>query len=130
MRLLIIILIYAYNSADDNGGNYQKVNTSANAICKYVTGFSFIADIARDAQDLRGLPTKNIIVNHSDMIFLIALRIEYRLKDAFFVQKFNNRLLFSTFIYCLVKITNIISMIRQQVPENDVKKITSQAGRA
>ncbi|MCS5969082.1 hypothetical protein LNP26_22335 [Klebsiella variicola subsp. variicola] len=69
VRLLIIILIYAYNSADDNGGNYQKVNTSANAICKYVTGFSFIADIARDAQDLRGLPTKNIIVNHSDMIF-------------------------------------------------------------
>ncbi|AQL16646.1 hypothetical protein BBD64_15750 [Klebsiella variicola] len=64
-----MILIYAYNSADDNGGNYQKVNTSANAICKYVTGFSFIADIARDAQDLRGLPTKNIIVNHSDMIF-------------------------------------------------------------
>ncbi|UNA31062.1 hypothetical protein LOF14_22565 [Klebsiella variicola subsp. variicola] len=58
VRLLIIILIYAYNSADDNGGNYQKVNTSANAICKYVTGFSFIADIARDAQDLRGLPTK------------------------------------------------------------------------
>ncbi|WP_218796421.1 hypothetical protein, partial [Klebsiella variicola] len=46
VRLLIMILIYAYNSADDNGGNYQKVNTSANAICKYVTGFSFIADIA------------------------------------------------------------------------------------
>ncbi|WP_218811440.1 hypothetical protein, partial [Klebsiella quasipneumoniae] len=45
-----------------------------------------------------------------------------------FVQKFNNRLLFSTFIYSLVKITNIISMIRQQVPENDVKKITSQDG--
>ncbi|MCT2523310.1 hypothetical protein MNU05_16020, partial [Klebsiella pneumoniae] len=43
-----------------------------------------------------------------------------------FVQKFNNRLLFSTFICRLVKITNIISMIRQQVPENDVKKITSQ----
>ncbi|HBX3857209.1 TPA: hypothetical protein MHZ57_21240, partial [Klebsiella pneumoniae subsp. pneumoniae] len=47
-----------------------------------------------------------------------------------FVQKFNNRLLFSTFICRLVKITNIISMIRQQVPENDVKKITSQEGEA
>ncbi len=46
-----------------------------------------------------------------------------------FVQKFNNRLLLCTFICRLVKITNIISMIRQQVPENDVKKITSQEGR-
>ncbi|WP_218805085.1 hypothetical protein, partial [Klebsiella quasipneumoniae] len=55
----------------------------------------------------------NILINDRKMIF---------------VQKFNNRLLFSTFIYSLVKITNIISMIRQQVPENDVKKITSQDG--
>ena len=50
------------------------------------------------------------------------------LSSSDFVQKFNNRLLFSTFICRLVKITNIISMIRQQVPENDVKKITSQDG--
>ncbi|WP_218804371.1 hypothetical protein, partial [Klebsiella quasipneumoniae] len=55
----------------------------------------------------------NILINDRKMVF---------------VQKFNNRLLFSTFIYSLVKITNIISMIRQQVPENDVKKITSQDG--
>ncbi|WP_410215202.1 hypothetical protein, partial [Klebsiella quasipneumoniae] len=45
-RSLKMILIYAHNSADDNGGKYQKVNTSANAICKYVTGFSFIAGFA------------------------------------------------------------------------------------
>ncbi|PAT25937.1 hypothetical protein CJ307_10310 [Klebsiella quasipneumoniae] len=59
------------------------------------------------------LSPANILINDRKMIF---------------VQKFNNRLLFSTFIYSLVKITNIISMIRQQVPENDVKKITSQDG--
>ncbi|WP_218805484.1 hypothetical protein, partial [Klebsiella quasipneumoniae] len=45
-RRLKMILIYTHNSADDNGGKYQKVNTSANAICKYVTGFSFIAGFA------------------------------------------------------------------------------------
>ncbi|PDQ01520.1 hypothetical protein CGQ19_08625 [Klebsiella quasipneumoniae] len=59
------------------------------------------------------LSPANILINDRKMIF---------------VQKFNNRLFFSTFIYSLVKITNIISMIRQQVPENDVKKITSQDG--
>ena len=58
MSYLIIILIYVYCSVSDHGGKYQKAISSANAICKYVTGFSFIADIARDAQDLRGLPTK------------------------------------------------------------------------
>ncbi|AHE44043.1 hypothetical protein KP13_32390 [Klebsiella pneumoniae subsp. pneumoniae Kp13] len=41
-----MILICVHNSADDNGGKYQKVNTSANAICKYVTEFSFIAGFA------------------------------------------------------------------------------------
>lgn len=46
MSLLKIILICVHNSADDNGGKYQKVNTSANAICKYVTEFSFIAGFA------------------------------------------------------------------------------------
>jgi len=39
---LIIILIYVYCSVSDHGGKYQKAISSANAICKYVTGFSFM----------------------------------------------------------------------------------------
>ncbi|WP_434640454.1 hypothetical protein ACMYSK_04170 [Klebsiella sp. I138] len=42
MSYLIIILICAYYSVDDHGGKYQKAILSANAICKYVTGFSFM----------------------------------------------------------------------------------------
>ena len=33
-------------SAKDHAGKYQKAFSSANAICKYVTGFSFIAPAA------------------------------------------------------------------------------------
>uniref|UniRef100_UPI001CFBBBC6 hypothetical protein n=1 Tax=Klebsiella quasipneumoniae TaxID=1463165 RepID=UPI001CFBBBC6 len=58
MRRLKMILIYTHNSADDNGGKYQKVNTSANAICKYVTGFSFIAGFASVTSGCHNMPTE------------------------------------------------------------------------
>ncbi len=122
-----MILIYTHNSADDNGGKYQKVNTSANAICKYVTGFSLLPALPASLAVATIRRYKNIIINHIITTFtsVIILRSDHKM---IFVQKFNNRLLFSTFICSLVKITNIISMIRQQAPENDVKKITSQEG--
>ena len=41
-----------------------------------------------------------------------------------FVQKINNCLFFSTFIYMNHQITNIISLIPQQAPEYRVSKIT------
>ncbi|MEQ4918120.1 hypothetical protein [Klebsiella quasipneumoniae] len=63
-----MILIYAHNSADDNGGKYQKVNTSANAICKYVTGFSFIAGFASVTRGCHKTPIENIIINHLVMM--------------------------------------------------------------
>ena len=44
--------------------------------------------------------------------------------SCFFVRKINNRLLFSTFIYFMSEITNIISIIGRQAPENGVRKIT------
>ncbi len=40
------------------------------------------------------------------------------------VQKINNCLFFSTFIYMNHQITNIISLIPQQAPEYGVSKIT------
>ncbi|HGD3512882.1 TPA: hypothetical protein ACI4FD_003817, partial [Klebsiella aerogenes] len=49
-------------------------------------------------------------------------------RSCFFVQKFNSCLFFSTLICCLNEITNIISMIRQQAPENGVMKITVMTG--
>jgi hypothetical protein len=49
-------------------------------------------------------------------------------RGCIFVQKFNNRLLFSTFICPGYEITNIISIMRRQAPENDVKKITVARG--
>lgn len=59
-----MILIYTHNSADDNGGKYQKVNTSANAICKYVTGFSFIAGFASVTSGCHNMPTEKCFFNH------------------------------------------------------------------
>jgi hypothetical protein len=47
MSYLIIILIYVYCSVSDHGGKYQKAISSANAICKYVTGFSFMVFLRR-----------------------------------------------------------------------------------
>lgn len=41
-----------------------------------------------------------------------------------FSRKFNNWLLFSTFVWVRLEITNIISVICQQAPEYHVSKIT------
>lgn len=41
-----------------------------------------------------------------------------------FSRKFNNWLLFSTFVWVSLEITNIISVICQQAPEYHVSKIT------
>ncbi|TCW07051.1 hypothetical protein EDF73_113113 [Raoultella sp. BIGb0138] len=63
-------------------------------------------------------------------IFFMQIRLPCRSTSrdmalrCFFVRKFNNRLFFSTFIYTDSEITNIISIIQRQAPENDVKKIT------
>lgn len=43
MGYIVKILIYVTYSAKDHAGKYQNALLSANAICKYVTGFSFIA---------------------------------------------------------------------------------------
>lgn len=46
MSYVIIILICAHYLVSDQAGKYQNGFMSANAICKYVTGFSFIVFLA------------------------------------------------------------------------------------
>lgn len=78
-----MILIYTHNSADDNGGKYQKVNTSANAICKYVTGFSFIAGFANVTSGCHNTPMQKYSYQSYCYDIYISHHTEQRPQDDF-----------------------------------------------
>jgi hypothetical protein len=67
---------------------------------------------------------KNIIINHLDN-FSAAYAAP---QDAFLYENLTIGY-YLAHSSALVEITNIISIIRQQAPENDVKKITVTGGR-
>ncbi len=124
---LIIILIYVYCSVSDHGGKYQRPSHPpmqfANMLPDSLYGLLYAAI-------LPCLATRKSLKNLVFIQILSTARYGCRgtTLRCIFVRKFNNRLLFSTFICPGYEITNIISIMRRQAPENDVKKITVARG--
>lgn len=92
-----IILIYLFNGAKYKAGKYQMASALANTFCKFVKQFSF----TKDAVSLTIVSLDSIyqkIIEYSIRCKKPSLRALQCVAQADFAQKFNNWLLFSTFL--------------------------------